>query len=387
MSENKPISSAKANAGCVFVFFGIFSLAGAAMFCLIFAPVAYHVIQARSWPAVRCRIVSCKLVASGGGHNPAYRVAITFKYEFGGHDYQSNRYEFMTDSSSFGASDKRAAVKRLRHGTWATCYVDPDHPDHAVIDRSWTSTTTFILIFSLVFMSIGILVPKFIIKRIKTFSSPIPAQEQVPRGEFVLKPKMGPVAGLVTAMFMAVFWNGIVSIFVYQFLRGGDRSLGSGIFLTPFVCIGLGMVVWVVVRFLALFDPRPQLRLANGYLTPGATTELRWQFTGRYDRISRLRMSLQGREEATYQAGKNSNTVSKTFVDSALFDSTRGVEIQKGKAKLTIPPGTMHSFRAASNRIIWSIHLKAEIAGLPNLKEEFPLIVAPGLANAARESS
>ena len=393
MSDTKAISSTKSGTGCLIFFFALFGIAGAVEFFYLFLPAAYHVMQAHSWQAVPCKIISSKFIVNRGGGSHAsttYSVAVRYSYVFAGGRYQSDRYQFLSSSSSGHEAAKRAAVERLRPGSSAICFVDPNHPDQAVIERGWIADMWWMMGISLVFLSIGVFAPIFMLRRGRGTPRAIPTETDITRGELLLKPRMGPVGALVGAIFMALFWIGITSIFVNDFLQSwlrNQRDYGTGLFLLPFVLIGLALVVLVIFKFLALCDPRPQLRLASGYLIPGTTTELRWEIIGRYDRIRQLRMSLQGREEATFQAGKNSRTVTNTFSKSQMFDSTRSLEIQKGKTSLSIPAGTMHTLTAANNKIVWVIQLQAEIAGLPDLNEEFPLIVRPAAVNQTRKPS
>jgi hypothetical protein len=388
MTDTKPISSAKNATGCLLFFFGLFAVGGAAVFFAYFLPSAIHIMQARSWPSVPCTIISSKLNVVRGRRSDSYSVSVSYRYVFDGRSYQSNRYQFLSGSSG-GRSAKQAIVNRLRPKSAQICFVDPQHPDQAVIQRAWTSDMWTVLVSSLLCMAVGIVPPVAIVKRGRNKRA-LPLETEIPRGELLLKPRIGPLGSLLAVLAMALFCSGITSIFVKEFLdnwnRGGGQN-GLGIFLVPFVLFDLGLFVAVVFKALAFFDPRPQLRLASGYLFPGSATELRWQFTGRLDRISRLRLSLQAREEATFQSGKNSRTATSTFLNSSLFDSTRPVEIQKGKAKLNIPAGTMHTLTAGKNKIVWFIKLQAEITGLPNLNEEFPLVVLPVPLNPTGKSS
>jgi hypothetical protein len=390
MSDTKPISSPKSGMGCLIFIFAIFGIAGAFEFFYLFVPAAYDIVQAQSWTQVPCRIISSKVIVKSSQRSTNYAIAVKYSYTFAGAGHESDRYQFLPVQGFRNYRAKLAIVQRLRHGTWATCFVDPKHPEQAVIERGWTVDMWPVMGTSLVFLSVGILAPVFVLRRAKGTGRAVPAETEVTRGELLLKPRMGPVGALVGSLFMVLFFGGILSLFVNDFIKSwqqNDRQYGAGLFLLPFVCLELGLVVLVIFKILALFDPRPQLRLASGDLTPGSTTELRWQFIGRYDRISRLQMSLQGREEATFLAGKNSRTVTSIFSKSQIFESTRSVEIQKGKARLSIPPGTMHTLTATSNKIVWFIQLQAEIAGLPDLNEEFPLIVRPASVNQTRKAS
>ncbi len=76
---------------------------------------------------------------------------------------------------------------------------------------------------------------------------------------------MGKLIGMIL---IAAFWNGIVSVFLWQIVlsfRRGDPEWFLCLFMTPFVLVGLGLMAGVVYFLLALANPRPQSdHLARG---------------------------------------------------------------------------------------------------------------------------
>ena len=94
------------------------------------------VIDARDWNAVPCRIVSSEVVrvpVTGG--RTIYKLDIRYQYSFEGRSFTSNRFDAIGDSGSGGYESKQRTVARYPAGTMTTCYVDPEHPGHALIDR------------------------------------------------------------------------------------------------------------------------------------------------------------------------------------------------------------------------------------------------------------
>jgi hypothetical protein len=71
------------------------------------------------------------------------------------------------------------------------------------------------------------------------------------------------------------------------------------------------------------------------------------------------------------------------FYVHELTDTSRAVDIHRGKAKWTVPADTMHSFAAPNNRIVWVLHVHGHLHGWPDVKDEYVLKVAP-LAQGAR---
>ncbi len=280
---SQPISERTTPWGCLFVFFGIFGAAGSALIALLFIPAVYHIWQARNWVATPCIIMSSRVSGSG----KSFKVEVDYRYIFHGLAYRSKRYQFLDASSSFSAG-KYAIVHRLPRLSKATCYVDPVHPDQAVIERSLTGEVALSFFVPCIFVAVGV-GGMVMVWRGASRKRPavVPAavdaaalREQA----LMLKPRYGPFAKLVGIILLAAFWNGIVSVFVYQAIKGwntGGFSIFMAVFLTPFVLAGLVLVFAVFQAFLALFNPRPRLQIDTGQLTLGSAVDLRWWIDGR----------------------------------------------------------------------------------------------------------
>jgi len=135
----------------------LFCLAGS----LIAAAVAYHlnvrptvqVLDARDWPEVPCVIIS-SAVGRGGGESTHYSVQVSYEYEVEGKHYRSSRYGFFP--FEFGQPGR--AHNHLPSARQTVCYVNPDHPTEAVINRGLSSELWWGLIplVLLLFVSPGV---------------------------------------------------------------------------------------------------------------------------------------------------------------------------------------------------------------------------------------
>ena len=81
-----------------------------------------------------------------------------------------------------------------------------------------------------------------------------------------LKPKQSRVLTVVMLIGICLFWNGIVSIFVVHAVGDGFQwfDIFLGLFLTPFVLVGLVLVIVLVHQFLNLFNPKVEIGLSSG---------------------------------------------------------------------------------------------------------------------------
>lgn len=378
-------------------FFLLFALFGAGFLIPLFVMPAWGIVRAQNWKAVPCTIISSQVRTHSDSDGSTYSIDILYRYVYEGKEYQSSRYKFMGGSSS-GRSGKQRIVDRYRPGTKATCYVNPDAPYEAVIDRGFTADMLFGLI-PLVFVAVGVggfFGMRRAAKKAGTKGSvdwlpqvkgeaamtvtPGRAGQAVP---VILKPGSSPLAKLIGMICIALFWNGIVSVFVTIAVGSwikGKPEVCMSIFMIPFVAVGIGLLVGVLYSFMAMFNPRLRIAASSTTIPLGGTLSIGYQFSGRCERISRLLITLEGREEATYRRGTDTTTDRSTFAKIVLLDTTDPSRIAQGKAAVQVPPESMHSFNASHNKIVWSLVILGEIARWPDVKEEYPIVVTPGPA-------
>ena len=96
-----------------------------------------RVRSARSWRETPCVIVSSS-VSEDATDSGLYRMLVTYQYDFAGRNYSSSRYSFSPSSATSGYRGKKRVADRLTPGTTTFCYVNPDDPRDAVIERGLT---------------------------------------------------------------------------------------------------------------------------------------------------------------------------------------------------------------------------------------------------------
>jgi hypothetical protein len=387
--------------GCLIPFFGLFFLVGAGMFYWMTVRPMLGILAARSWVETPCTIVSSE-VEVHRGDGDTYSIAIRYDYIFAGRQYHGDRYHFMGKFSSSGRAGKQAAVDQYPAGAQAVCYVDPDDPSEAVLNRGLTADMWWGL-FPLPFLLVGtfgLLFTTGILGKKKADASGLPAlsgdqstaggddaydawsaeDDAEPDGPVTLKPKYSPLAKFLGIVAIALFWNGITSVFVYQAVKSFQRGQPEWcltIFITPFVLVGLLLIVGIFHSFLALFNPRPTLTLSWARIPLGGTAKLSWTFAGNPHAIRLLRVTLRGEESCTYRQGTKTHTDKHHFLKEVLFETHDPLEIPEGEVEIRIPANTMHSFTADNNKIVWEIHLDGEIPLRPDVDAEFPITVTP----------
>jgi len=394
----KPISSrdkdSKPGRLIMGAFFGVFLLAGCGAAYALFVGPVLQIFAARNWTQVPCEIVSSRVKTNSDSDGNTYSVDIVYRYTYHDRTYTSNQYHFMTGSSS-GYRGKAEVVNRLPLGSQTTCYIDPANPADAVLERDANGELWFGLI-PLVFVAVGaggliftfrkkagdsggFIVPKPALATTGGTASRPLASGVADQGPQTLKPSASPKAKMLGVILAALFWNGIVSIFIFSVGAGkwDGFSWFMGLFLIPFILVGLGLIGAVFYQLMALFNPRPRLTVSRGVLLPGDTIDVSWELQGRIDRLQGLQIALEGREEATYGRGTNTSTDKEVFALIQIVDTADPVAMHSGSAKLHVPPGAMHSFKAANNKIVWALKVHGEIPRWPDIKDEYPVEVSP----------
>ncbi len=377
-----------ASPGCVAPFFLLFMVVGAGVFWFLTVRPAMQVLDAQSWPAIPCTIVNSQVDSSSDSDGTTYKAVVTFRYVYEGRERESNRYDF-SDVYSSGYEGKAAVVARYPPGSAAVCYVNPSDPAEAVLERTF-SPTYLIGLFGLLFFVPGVLGFVWVLNGMGkkkpaglTTDPAAPFGVADPQGgvdgPVELRPQSTPFGKLVGLTIAALFWNGFVWGVIVLTFGNGSRPEGCLIaFLGLFALVGLFIIYGAIRQFLVLFNPRPKLTLSPGSLPLGGTVYLQWRLSGGTGGVRRLKVTLEGREEAQYRQGTNTRTDKEVFAVMPLVDTTDAYQMANGSTSFTMPESTLPSFRSEHNKIVWTIKAALEIANWPDSDEEFEVLVRPG---------
>ncbi|MEQ1852994.1 MAG: DUF3592 domain-containing protein, partial [Chthoniobacteraceae bacterium] len=360
----------------------IFGLVGAGLLHVMLIRPMLKEAAAGDWPTVPCEIVSSRLGSHRGSKGGStYSIDIRYRYEFRGKEYTGTRYNFETGSSS-SRKWRAAAVAEFPAGRRTVCRVNPADPFEAVLSTRASPDRWFGL-FPAIFLVVGL----FLFFKAPAMgggrkgrgpggSGAVPAPVPLRGGGGVveLKPAVPPLTGFLVMLVIALFWNGIVWAILL--------SLGKGewfgrIFVSLFALIGAGLIALVIYQFLSLFNPRPILTANSTAIPLGGTLEVHWRFTGNVRRLTKLTISLEAREEATYRRGTTTTTDRNVFATLPLTDTTDRGQMSSGTAKVTIPRELMHTLTAPNNKILWTLRVAGDIPKWPNVSAEFIITVLP----------
>lgn len=404
---------------------------GLALFGLIFAAFGAFFIwmtvvspmrqskAAQSWTKTECTIVKSKVEFHSDDDGTSYSPDIKYEFELAGQVIQGDRHSFARWSSTHQWA--KEIVKKYRPGEIHPCFYNPDDPQESVLDRelNWpVGDLIMTLIISGIFLLIGLAVAAFAIlgfglfnksakkpkavsdaadrskhrhpqfsatNNLNQFTSgvhPEDALDQTWSAPRKLKPETSKWTMFLIILGIAVFWNGIVSVFVFAMIFddvGTWGRIGLGLVLTPFVLVGLGLLIAVVYTFMSLFNPVVEVAISTGAVPLGGEVDIAWEIIGNPRRIRTLKLEIQGEQSATYRRGTTTSTDTEIFELVPICEVTDQANLEFGSTTVRIPPRTMHSFDGGNNKISWSIVVQGEIPWWPDVNAVYPFRVKPSI--------
>jgi hypothetical protein len=372
------------------LFFGVFFIAGAAVLGF-FIPSLLRGLAAKNWPQAPAVVVQTGVAShtthSKNGSHTSYNVTVLFHYTYQGQRHASSRYQLVKSSSSSYADQQNIADALLRQKN-TVCYVNPADPDDAVLERSFGAAVAASGLMSILFMGIGGFGVLWVLRqsrnehRAKILAHLSPVQS----GPAELKPALSANLKFAAILAPALFWNGIVSVFLCAIIpelqRGRIDLVFPLIFVSVFALIGLALLVAALRKSAMLFYPCGRLGIDHHPLRLGQPAQLHWEIAGRHDRITHLKLRVTGFRSTQVPIGLPAFRRLIPFWSKDLLDTTRPAEIRTGHCPLLIPPDALPT-PVETGTIWWAILLDADISKPADLQEEFPIQVVSNNADGS----
>ncbi|HYW81253.1 MAG TPA: hypothetical protein VE890_16840 [Thermoguttaceae bacterium] len=402
------------------IFFAFFSLIGCAGFAVAF--MALVVPQWRvnhEFVEHRCIVLDKRIGELNDEDGTLYRPEIEIEYHIGDETFRIWTYDIHQAYSS-GREAKQAILDQFlidpKNPIEYVCWYDPAEPGTAVLVRNYMWWVWLVLIVPSTFILIGL---GGVIYRVlhwgkSTERRAVMQQRVKQRDPFVaggaasrkfpnvpddsditnspgttLRYRLPASASagwqLFGLLMASIVWNGIVSVFVVLAVRGhakGEPDWFLTLFMIPFVGIGIFLIVLFIRQLLVATGIGPTLvEISDHPLQPGDSCRLFVSQSGRLS-INSLRVCLVCEEQATYRQGTNTRTETREVYRQELachegFEVHRGLPFET-ECELEMPAVAMHSFKSDHNGIGWHVVVEGDVAGWPDYRRAFPLIVYPG---------
>lgn len=199
------------------VVFSLLFVIGLVTFLLFCLPSLRKIQAAKSWPTAPATVIWSEVRSHQSDDGTTYSIDIFYRYRVGGSDYRSNKYKFLGGSSSSRQS-KTATVREYPPGHRFQVFVNPAKPYEAVINPK-LGWGLLLLLIPAPFILIGAIGLGSLVLKVRSGDpqrmanlperlggAPTPASSG--RGS-----RIGKFCSL---LFFALFWNGILSVFLYQ---------------------------------------------------------------------------------------------------------------------------------------------------------------------------
>jgi len=377
---------------------GIFVIVGAAMAWPLGIRPIQMMAASKSWIETPCEVIWSRVRSHKGDDSTTYSVDIFYRYKFNGEKHRSNRYGFVSGSSS-GRSSKQAVVKAYPPKSKRVCFVDPKMPERAVLKQGFSYGALFGL-FPLVFFSVGLLILVSGLR--KQAEQPTRAFGAVPNGPagnqlrpsagtsmvgdeqtgaVTLNPGKGRIIGLAVVTLIAVVWNGVVWTMISNGAMWGD-GMGK-LFSIPFILVGLALVAAFFYLLGAAMNPKATVTIAPGTPRLGEPFKVQWQVTKGASRLGNLKVLVAANEKATYRRGTNSVTETHQFYGELATEAFSLGEISQGEAVVTLPQDLISSLKLDNNEIEWRLLIQGDIPLWPDVNDSYELTVLPARFESA----
>jgi len=181
----------------------------------------------------------------------------------------------------------------------------------------------------------------------------------------------------------SLVWNGIMVFPIYFSIKSWQD--GTPDVFISFMAILLGpagllMIGLMFLRLFAIFNPRHTLTLTPGTITLGEPTNLNWQINGKAHRLSRFTIYLVGLEEAEFERGTDTVSVTKVFFEKVLIDIQDLKKESTGSLEIDLPANSgklMPSWESTHNRIKWALYVRSKMSRCPSVTDKYFITINP----------
>lgn len=404
----------------------MFGLGSLLVYHLAIEPALRHQ-EASTWEEVPCVIreigIDAQTSRSGSRGSTAYAPKVEFDYAYNGQAYSSKQFWFGHRLFN-KRSEVQAMISRYEKGGEYACWVNPNEPSSAVLDRDARDNSIVGWLFGGLFAVVGgvgclaslwaMVRPSKSKGRTSTSSTRAPVGSRAPIGKAepspnqsdfksYFDPKVCPEEGdepddplilkqeysrssvAIGMWFFAIFWNGIIGLFYFLGARNG-MPIAVMIFLGIFALVGVAILWGAIYKTLQIWNPVTTVVCSQRYLYPGSEFEVSWLHQGNVSRIKSLKIILEGEESATYRQGTSTRTEVHKFYEHTIVETADPPQIAQGFSLVQLSQDTMHSFNSPRNKIRWQVRVKGVVPFWPDIDDTYEITVYPpkiGVGHAA----
>ncbi|HZY90590.1 MAG TPA: DUF3592 domain-containing protein [Gemmataceae bacterium] len=402
--------------GCGILFFAVFFLFGVGGLAgMVFGMVVPEWRANHRFVEGRCVVLAKRLGESQGEDGPTYRPELHVRHTADGRQHEAWTYDVHGSYTSDRAG-REAILRNFAVGGQYPCWYDPRNPDRVVLVRGHNWGTYGMLLLPMVFFAVGFIGMRHNWLKMRRpveveESRPAKGAASGPEVEYPTVPAAGgkDQPGTVLAVrlpaqlpprqLLGCLGIGLAALGALVAGLAAGLVGVAGFRVWP-VLLVLGLidlalgVGWVVLLFYFLKQLRVVLRVGPTVvevsafpLVAGEPARLYFSQSGALQ-VRALRVTLVCEESATYKQGTDTRTEKRCVYRAEVcraadftIDMDRAWE---ARGELAVPGTAMHSFKADHNEVRWELVVEAELAGLPEYKQEYSLVVRPPQGRGVR---
>jgi hypothetical protein len=331
-------------------FWGIFFLAGAGAAAWS-AAILQRGIAAGQWTQCPAQIRSASVVAhtthDKHGDHVNYAVAVLFHYDYLGRKHASSRYQIVSSASSDPAEAQQIVDTLLQHKS-TVCYVNPNDPDDAVLDRHFARPLLLAGLCSLLFMTVGGFGLFFLIRQARIdHRRDLEHHLATPQaGPVALRPGLSNTLRFAILLFPTLIWNAVVVVAALAVIPPwltGHGDLAPTLIVALLAVVGIWLFLVALGNTRLLYYPACHLTISHLPLVPGQPADLHWQFHGDTQRLARIQFILAAyRAAPIYHPAAVHKAAFKPDLapvyKTTLLETTKPAQIPLGRLTFAIPP-------------------------------------------------
>jgi hypothetical protein len=367
----------------LFVFIPVgFMVSGGFFFYSFYYRHLVGTFAARNWVRAPCVVVS----SEANPKDPMFIPKITFRYEFKGRKYQSDRFHVAPVGLSYNHVQK-SFLEKYPPGRGTVCYINPEYPRQAALSNRFVPGTYFSLIPLGVF-AVGL--TRLLLFALKSFrprsagnSSDRLEPPSLPEAkkevsnvpiEFHYSPTAEWKRGVIWIILTWIYVNCFILSIAFPFVNiwfAGHFWWGWVVFRLFFVLINVIFLVWLGSLFIvvcdALFHPVVTISIFPVPLRPGEIATVYWQVRSRIRYLSRLTITLRGKKQT-----------GETFTQITILDTENPLQMQGGHSQIDFPMELSSFVNIPKSKFHWEIHLAGtfKVKYCFGLDKTFPIEVA-----------
>ncbi len=368
----------------VFITFFSIPFAGVGTFMLVLTVWTLAVyFQQQGWEEAPAVIKSAELEEHRGSDSTTYSVKASYNYEYGGRTYRDadkvSQYTGSGNISSYHQDIYRELKEYMDSGEEYRCFVNPDKPGQAVLNRDLRAMSlVFFAVFAVVFGGVGYGLMTLGIrsllgsKKKKELENAFPGEpwRQKPEWAQGLIKSSGKTI-LVFSIIFAVFWN-VVSFPIAMMVLLNEAGKGDlKIYLVLiFPVVGVFLILWAVfmiVRWRKFGESEFRMDTVPGVI--GGALSGKICTTVDIAAEDGYRVSLRCVNRYMSGSGKNRTTHERTLWESEKIINSEFLEKELACTEIPVVFAIPYSEKPTDesnsrNSIIWKLLVSAAVPGI-----------------------